>query len=203
MGAAAVTQAESIAAERRTLRRELRNRRRALTGAERSAAEAGIVRAIGALGAYRRARAVATYAAFDGEPSLAALAHAARGTGRRFYVPVLRGGGMQFARLDAGGPVRRNFFGIDEPVTRELIDPRRLDLVLTPLVACDAAGTRIGVGRGYYDRCFEFLARRSVWRHPKLVGVGFSFQQVEHLERMPWDVPLWGLATERGTRIFG
>lgn len=161
------------------------------------------MRAIGTLGAYRRARAIATYAAFDGEPSLTALVRAARGTGRRFYVPVLRGGTMRFARLDPGTGMRRNFFGILEPVTLEPIDPRRLDLVLTPLVACDSNGTRIGVGRGYYDRCFEFLARRGVWHHPKLVGVGYSFQHVEQLERMPWDVPLWALATERGIRRFG
>ena len=66
----------------------------------------------------------------------------------------LRGARPTAARLGT------NFFGILEPDRARRIDPRRLDLVLTPLVAFDDRGVRIGVGRGYYDRCFKFLHAR-------------------------------------------
>ncbi len=188
--------------DRRSLRKSLRAERRALTGDARRAANAAIVRTIAGLGEYARARHVAVFAAFDGEPALDALLRASRGSGRRFYLPVLRRGAMEFARRDPTGRMRCNFFGILEPETHAPIDPRRLDLVLTPLVACDARGTRLGVGRGYYDRCFAFLTRRSVWHHPKLVGVGYSFQRIAHIERKPWDVPLWALVTEHGVERF-
>ncbi len=197
-----MTRVGSDAAERRSLRRTMRDRRRALAPEQRRDAEAAIVRAIGSLAAYARARAIGTFAAFDGEPSLDALVRAARGTGKRFYLPVLRGDTMRFARLATEAKMRRNSFGILEPETLEPIDARRLDVVLTPLVACDGRGTRLGVGGGYYDRCFAFLARRSFWRRPKLVGAAYSFQRIEHIERMPWDVPLWALATEHGVERF-
>jgi 5-formyltetrahydrofolate cyclo-ligase len=74
--------------------------------------------------------------------------------------------------------------------------------VLTPLVAFDDTGVRVGVGRGYYDRCFRFLAGRGAWRRPKLLGVAYELQRVPSLPRQSWDVPLWGAVTEAHMRRF-
>jgi 5-formyltetrahydrofolate cyclo-ligase len=82
------------------------------------------------------------------------------------------------------------------------IDVRRLDLVLTPLVAFDDRGVRIGVGRGYYDRCFRFLRGRSTWKRPKLLAVAYELQHLPVIEENVWDVPLWGAVTEAGVRRF-
>jgi len=89
-----------------------------------------------------------------------------------------------------------------EPSLGRAIDARRLDLVLTPLVAFDDQGMRIGVGRGYYDRCFRFLRSRKHWRRPKLVGVAYELQHVPPQTRHSWDIPLWGAVTEARIRRF-
>jgi 5-formyltetrahydrofolate cyclo-ligase len=115
---------------------------------------------------------------------------------------VLEGMEMHFAALPGGGALTRNFFGILEPPRDRRADARTLDLVLTPLVAFDSRGGRLGVGRGYYDRCFAFLRHRRSWVRPKLVGVGYSFQEIPPIELEPWDVRLWGAVTERGARRF-
>lgn len=198
-------QAGSIAladSKRRQLRRELRARRRALPDAVRALADRAIRAHIKRLPEYRRARRVALYLAFDGEPSLGALVEAARLHGKRVYVPVLRGTTMRFAELAAGATLRPNLFGIMEPKLGGRIDARRLDLVLTPLVAFDDHGVRIGVGRGYYDRCFRFLRHRKAWRRPKLLGVAYELQRVPPLAPSSWDIPLWGVVTETGARRF-
>lgn len=109
---------------------------------------------------------------------------------------------MRFAAFDGERDLRRNDFGILEPVSREFVDARQLDLVLTPLVAFDAAGVRIGVGGGYYDRCFRFLAGRRGWRKPHLLGIAFGFQEIPAIAKAAWDVPLWGAATEDSCRVF-
>jgi 5-formyltetrahydrofolate cyclo-ligase len=140
--------------------------------------------------------------AFDGEPSLARLVEAARRRGKVVYVPVLRGETMRFAELVPGAALRANPFGIMEPKVGERIDAGKLDLVLTPLVAFDDNGVRIGVGRGYYDRCFSFLRHRKTWRRPRLLGVAYELQRVAPLTPSPWDVPLWGVVTEAGVRRF-
>lgn len=188
--------------KRRQLRRELRAQRRALPDALRALADRAIQAHIKRLPAYRRARRVALYLAFDGEPSLSALAEAARLHGKRVYVPVLRGMTMRFAELEPGAFLSANLFGIMEPKLGARIDARRLDLVLTPLVAFDDRGVRVGVGRGYYDRCFRFLRHRKAWRRPKLLGVAYELQRVPPLTPSSWDIPLWGVVTETGARRF-
>ena len=139
---------------------------------------------------------------FDGEPSLEDLVDAARRRRKRLYVPVLRGMTMSFAELVPGGTLAANFFGIMEPKLGSRIDARKLDLVLTPLVAFDDRGVRIGVGRGYYDRAFKFLRHRAHWRRPKLLGVAYELQRVGPLAPNSWDVPLWGVVTEKEARRF-
>jgi 5-formyltetrahydrofolate cyclo-ligase len=89
-----------------------------------------------------------------------------------------------------------------EPKLGARVDARELDLVLTPLVAFDERGVRLGVGRGYYDRTFKFLRHRSHWRRPKLLGVAYELQLVGPLTPSSWDVPLWGVVTEDRVRRF-
>ena len=189
-------------AARRQLRRELRAKRRALPAAARALADRVIQANIRRLPEFHRARRVAVFLAFDGEPSLASLIDAARLRGKRLYAPVLDGMTMTFRELKSSGTFATNFFGIREPKLGRAIDARELDLVLTPLVAFDNHGVRIGVGRGYYDRCFRFLRARTCWRRPKLFGVAYELQRVAKLRAHTWDVPLYGAVTEAGVRRF-
>jgi 5-formyltetrahydrofolate cyclo-ligase len=142
------------------------------------------------------------FMAFDGEPSLKPLVEAARRQRKQLYVSVLHGLTMRFAELEPGATLAANFFGIMEPKLGAEIDARELDLVLTPLVAFDDHGVRLGVGRGYYDRTFKFLRHRSHWRRPKLLGVAYELQRVGPLTPSSWDVPLWGVVTESRVRRF-
>jgi 5-formyltetrahydrofolate cyclo-ligase len=189
-------------AERRRLRKRLRTERRAVPHSTRAEADRAIQAHIERLAAFRSARRVAVFLAFDGEPSLARLIARAGRRGKRLYAPVLRGMTMTFAEIEPSAALTTNFFGILEPELGAQIDARDLDLVLTPLVAFDDRGTRIGVGRGYYDRCFRFLTNRRHWRRPKLLGVAYELQRVKPLASHPWDVPLWGVATEAGVQRF-
>jgi 5-formyltetrahydrofolate cyclo-ligase len=187
---------------RRRLRLELRAERRALPASLRSAADRAIQACIRNLPEFRSAQRVALFMAFDGEPSLAPVVELARRQRKSVYVPVLRGLKMTFAELEPSSSLAANFFGILEPKVGAKIDARELDLVLTPLVGFDDHGVRLGVGRGYYDRCFRFLRHRNCWRRPKLLGVAYELQRVPPLTPSSWDVPLWGVVTERGVRRF-
>ena len=202
MTAQAGSISSSRRAERRSLRQRIRAERRALPAGDRAAADRAIAANILRLDVFRSARRIAVFLAFDGEPTLAGLVEAAARAGKRVYAPVITRSGMRFAELDLGARLGTNFFGILEPDPSRRIDPRRLDLVLTPLVAFDDHGVRIGVGRGYYDRCFRFLRTRRTWRRPKLLGVAYELQHVPAIAAEPWDVPLWGAVTEAGVRRF-
>jgi 5-formyltetrahydrofolate cyclo-ligase len=181
----------------------MRARRRALSPTERVRADRTLCGHIRSSTAFRAARRVGVYIAFDGEPDLRALIDGAAGRAKKFFVPVLASAKMRFVELPRRARLAKNFFGILEPRGGRAVDARTLDLVLTPLVAFDSRGTRLGVGRGYYDRRFAFLGPRRRWIKPKLLGIGYAFQEVPPLETRPWDIPLWGIVTERGIRRAG
>ena len=63
--------------------------------------------------------------------------------------------------------------------------------MLTPLVAFDRRGNRLGQGAGHYDRAFATLP--SAWR----VGVAWSVQECEELKADTWDIPLHAVVTEK------
>jgi 5-formyltetrahydrofolate cyclo-ligase len=65
------------------------------------------------------------------------------------------------------------------------------------VVAFDARRHRVGMGSGYFDRCFAFLKHNRQWQRPKLIGVAFECQRVEKIVPNPWDVRLYKLVTER------
>ena len=87
--------------------------------------------------------------------------------------------------------VRRH--GVREPrADLPAIDPDRLDLVLVPGLAFDAAGGRLGRGGGFYDR-FLPGASRAV-----RIGVCWSGQIVDAVPAEPHDVRVHMLVTEDG-----
>lgn len=73
------------------------------------------------------------------------------------------------------------------------------DLVLVPLVAIDGNGTRLGQGKGHYDRVLERLKERGAL----LIGLGWEAQKVEAtIPAEPWDIPLDGFASPAGLEMF-
>ena len=124
------------------------------------------------------------------------IARAWRANKRVFCPVVTRHGEMVFRNLLVDSVLERGSFGIWEPVAGATIAPRDLDVVVTPLVAFDNQRHRIGMGGGYYDRCFAFLRRRQYWIRPKLFGVAFDCQEVEKIQPNPWDIRLYRVFRE-------
>jgi 5-formyltetrahydrofolate cyclo-ligase len=142
---------------------------------------------------------IAAYLASDGEIDPYPLVQSLWQLGKRIYLPVLipfSNRRLWFAEFNQGDRLIRNRYGIPEPAQRRLIKSCALDLVLTPLVAFDCHGHRIGMGGGYYDRCFAFLRRRRHWRKPRLLGLAYDLQQQTSITPNDWDIPLDAIATE-------
>jgi len=188
---------------RQSLRREMRQRRRNLTPRARRTAAQQLARHLGGTPLFHRARHIALYLSNDGEMDLTPLLTLARARGKQCYLPVLSPAfhnRLWFAPWRPHTPLLPNTFGIPEPALpwRAMRPAWALDLVLTPLVAFDPEGNRLGMGGGFYDRTFAYLRQRRHWCKPHLIGVAYRFQQVAALPCQPWDVPLAGVVTEAG-----
>ena len=73
------------------------------------------------------------------------------------------------------------------------------DLVLVPLVAIDRRGTRLGQGKGHYDRVLSRLRQHGAL----LIGVGWQVQRLDgEIPADRWDVPLDGFASPEGLEMF-
>jgi len=179
------------------LRHKCRQVRSELTTANRDEASARICNTITRAGYFRRSRNIGCYLPGDEEVDTWPIISRAFSMGKQISAPVLRKNGlMRFRELDADTGLSPNQFGLLEPQQGEFIDPQRLDIVITPLVAFDSSGNRIGMGGGYFDRCFAFLKGRKIWLHPKLIGVAFDCQRVTSISPKPWDIALFRVVTE-------
>lgn len=188
--------------DRSTLRRQLRAARRALSPLEQHQASQRLWRQLAQHPLFRRARHIAFYLANDGEIDPAILLEHAQRLGKHCYLPVITGwpaDRMHFQRLVPGQRWITNRFGIREPLVDPDLQARpwRLDLVLMPLVGFDAAGNRLGMGGGFYDRTFAYRRRRQCWTGPRLLGLAHHCQKVAQLPTASWDIPLDGIVSDQ------
>ncbi len=193
---------------RAEIRRSMRARRRQLPLHEQARRSESLAVRVASSWLFRRSRHVAFYLPNDGELDLTPLIAKACAMKKRCYLPVLSPvyhNRLWFAPYDGRAPLVLNRFDIPEPDLnwRDMRPAWAMDLVLTPLVAFDGNGNRLGMGGGFYDRTLAYLERRKVWRKPLLLGVAHDFQKVGTLPAEAWDVPLHGVFTERAFYDFG
>ena len=193
-----------MSADRDALRRELRQRRRAIPAAARIAAAERLAERVLALPFAPTAGHVAGYWAMDSEIALHAWQLRLPAT-VTYCLPVLGPDGcLRFAPWRPGDALASNRFGIPEPdvAVESLLAPAAMALVLVPLVGFDARGHRLGMGGGWYDRSFAFRNRQADNPQPPppwLVGAAFAAQQLDTLAAEPWDVALDAVCSERDT----
>lgn len=189
------------------IRRQMRRRRRALTCAEVRQASRALARQLGNSTLFLRSEHIAFYLANDGEMDLMPLIERAWAMGKHCYLPMLSPtfhNRLWFAPYLPDTPLTPNRFRIPEPALQwnEIRPASSIDLMLTPLVAFDASGNRLGMGGGFYDRTLAYLLRRNHWRKPALIGTAYEFQKLEQLPHAAWDVPLHGVATNHALYRF-
>lgn len=155
---------------------------------------------------FKESRSLAFYLPVNGEVDTRFLIEAAQALGKACYLPVLardEPNHLWFMPFNAQTVFVENRFKIPEPVFEQdrLIAPEALDLVITPLLAFDNKGHRIGMGAGFYDRTFSFLNRNPRPPSPLLCGLGYAFQQVADTEPESWDVSLDYVVTEEAVIV--
>ena len=171
--------------------------RRALSARDRYSASASICERIVRSHEFRSCKLLGAYLPMRDEVDTTAIIERAWSAQKRVFAPVTDTHGvMNFCEIEPDTVVTRNRFGLWEPASGIIIDARDLDVVITPVVAFDEDKHRIGMGGGYYDRCFHFLRNRHKWRKPKLIGAAFSCQETTAIRSDSWDVTLYSVVTE-------
>lgn len=174
--------------DKRELRAAMRAHRKGLAGQSPEAA----ARAAAHVGDLPAGRIVAVYRAIGSELDADAVSLALERGGRELCLPVVveRDAPMLFRRWRFGDPLELDAAGVPAPLP--LAGTVTPDLILTPLLAFDDAGGRLGQGGGYYDRTFAALPAA------QRIGLAYAGQQVDHLPLEGHDIRLHGVLTETG-----
>ena len=191
-----MTKIQLIPSLRSEIRQHIRQRRRALTPTEQHHfAELAAVRML-AYEPIAKAATVAVFLSFDGELDTTPLIRALWHAGKTVYLPVLHPfskGNLLFLRYAEDSHLVMNRLKILEPKlnVRDVLPLDKLDVLITPLVAFDEQGQRLGMGGGFYDRTLQNWQQHGLWP----VGLAHDCQNVPVLPAQEWDIPLPAVVT--------
>ena len=187
--------ANQLRAAKAQLRRQMQERLAALSPPQARLRSTEIIRRVLATEAWDTAEIVLAFVSLPGEVGTAQLCRAAIEDAKVLGLPRVTPGGLVFHRVD-NWPFTavRSAYGINEPAAdsalltltapsngavvsgEEEACPRLL--VITPGLAFDRDGGRLGRGGAYYDRLFASLEARPDW---SALAVGFDFQLVDRV----------------------
>jgi 5-formyltetrahydrofolate cyclo-ligase len=185
-----------LAERKRRLRRELRERLRALGPARAEEASRRAAAHLAGSPELRAARRVILYAALPDELPSRPLFEAVQDAGRPVLLPRPGPAGLlEAAEVACWEELVPGRYGVLEPPAGRpgsALGPG--DLVLVPGLAFDRAGNRLGRGRGWWDRTLDAAGGTEL----RVVGVAFAFQVIGAVPHGAGDRPVHGILTEAG-----
>lgn len=142
---------------------------------------------------YKKAKSVFVFISYRSEVDTKGIIEDILADGKKLLVPLVKGSEMIAVEVKGIDDLEPNKMGILEPKDGEEVT--EVDLTLTPGLAFDKDGYRLGYGGGYYDK---FFAKVDTIR----MGIGYYDQFVESLVHEDYDKPLQYLLTDRGLIEF-
>ena len=124
------------------------------------------------------AQTIMAYYSLPDEVNTHALIDELVAEGKTVLLPKVTGADtMELHRYTGRADLQEGAYHILEPVGEPFTDLSAIDLILVPGLAFDAAGHRLGRGRGYYDRFLHSKNRPYCVK----IGVCFDFQKVDEV----------------------
>ena len=191
---------EDVVSTKRALRADIRERRRAMPELERTTATATITEHLKNLVAARGIKSLSCYLAGPTEPETRPFLTWAVAQGIRVLLPVSRDDGLlDWAVANDTAEENEGLHGLPEP-TGELLGPiaiNDVDLIVVPASAVDQTGTRMGWGRGYFDKTLGSMDKR-----PPVYAIIFDNELLDDLPREIHDQPVDGVITPSALITF-
>ena len=149
------------------LRTVMRKKRNLISIADRKKAAEGVFKHFLAMPHLDQYNHIGVYKAFDGEIELNYIIDWCNKQAKHIYYPEI---------------INNNYLDFG-------INVQELDLVLVPLTVFDKNNNRIGLGKGCYDKTFEFKHNNKN-NKPLLIGIAYDFQEIPEFPIEKHDVKM-------------
>jgi len=171
--------------------------RRREAQAERASLSKRICATLKRLAEYREAKTICSYVGVGSEVETWDLLREAIAGDQRVVVPYVDGNRLALLYLHDLAELAPAAFGLLEPRPElrgrpaRQVHPADVELFVVPGLAFDVTGTRLGYGKGYYDRLL-CLARVET----PCTGLAFTCQMVPKLPVLEYDIRMHTVITE-------
>lgn len=185
------------------LRKQLRAARAYASKQNTRSIHSSLLKQLNKLNIYRTAQKIGLYMSFAHEVPTQILFKENTRRNKLSFVPLITSfqkNTMCF--ISSNKKVRKNRFGINEPLKQKKINTQSLDIIFMPLLGFDKTGARIGMGGGYYDRHLAFKKIQRKRKKPYLIGLAYEAQHLNSIQNEPWDIDLDGIITEENVYLF-
>lgn len=181
----------------KNIRQSLRQQRRSVSPFQHKQTEQKVCARLMRSTAFKHAQKIGLYLHAFGEVQTDLIIQQCFSLAKQVYLPMIcrMNQKLVWIKINRQQYLNRRFsqhaLGMQQPIATRGWPIEHLDLLLMPLLGCDAKGTRLGMGGGFYDKT---LANSAV--KPIRVGLAHEFQYlVEPLSRQVWDQGLDQLIT--------
>ena len=172
------------------LRKQMRSLRDGMDSEIRSSHSSQIALKLLAREDVLNAERIFIYVSFRSEVATHRLIERLIQGGKNVFIPVIRSNDqMQMARFTGWENMRADSFGVlvpDDPI----IDQGHIDTAIVPGLGFSPSGSRIGYGKGHYDR---FFSHHTVGTK---VGIAFDCQIIEQIPTNALDYPMDRVVSE-------
>ena len=174
------------------LRVKMRKMRREMTADEVKEKSGVIKESLLNTAAVKNAHTLCVYISAFNEPDTCGIIKSLLSSGKSVAVPVtdMESVTLSLSYIDDMTDLVRGAYGIYEPAVIKSANKKDMDVIITPGLAFDRRGGRMGFGKGYYDRLFE---KTDAVR----IGLCYDFQLHDEIPTEPHDVPMNIIVTEK------
>lgn len=169
--------------EKGSLRKKIRKLKKLQTNSNKTKESDAVIEKIIATKAFKESKVVLAYWPMPDEVQISSFietwCH-----GKTILLPVISGNDLILKAFSGLTSMRKNkLFQVLEPTGETYNHTESIDLIIVPGVAFDRKNNRLGRGKGFYDR---LLKTSNAFK----LGIGFSFQMLEHIPTEDHDIPL-------------
>ena len=186
-----------------SIRKHLLRKRLQLTEKEVRSFSKRILNRLTKTDQFKKARTILLYSPIKNEvdptPLFEKYATEATGTTKKTFalIRVCKNNRIHIHKITDLNTLQTGRFNIKEPTSKHPKITRRedLDLIITPGLAFDPNGHRIGYGKGYFDKLFKNLSTKSA--KCAKVALAYDFQIIENIPADKHDQKVDLIITEK------